>query len=101
MVHNKTKCNKTKFLVLVFFQKITDTKMADKFGILLDPLSLRSERACAGVERVTAIQTRLCASSRGTAHLQELLEQRKLYLKKSIVACGGIQRILKNKSACV
>jgi len=76
-------------------------KMADKFGILLDPLSLRSERACASVERVTAVQTRLAVSSRGTAHLQELLEQRKLYLKKSIVACAGIQRILKNKSACV
>lgn len=74
--------------------------MADKFSILLDPLFLRSKRARAGVKRVTAIQARL-RHSRGTAHLQNLLEQRKLYLNKSIVACASIQRILKNKSACV
>lgn len=74
--------------------------MADKFGILLAPLSLRSKRARAGVKRVAAIQGRL-RLSRGTAHMQHLLEQRKQYLDKSIVACASIQRILKNKSGCV
>ena len=74
--------------------------MADKFSILLDLLPLRSKRARVGVKRVAAIQARL-RLSRDTAHLQNLLEQRKLYLDKSIVACASIQRILKNKSACV